>query len=108
MEAMGSEPLMRRRLAIMRTTAELLAAMARETFAPWPEEDTYVDVVASVLAGGFIELMISFVGGELKLDKKQLIADFVTMLITSAESAAQIARDRVATGGAVGPKLASC
>ncbi|KRA32490.1 hypothetical protein ASD81_13100 [Nocardioides sp. Root614] len=95
MEALGSEPLMQRRLAIMRSTADLLAAMARDSFAPWPEEDTYIDVVASVLSGGFIELMISFVGGQLKLDKEQLIADFVTMMITSAESAAEIARDRV-------------
>jgi AcrR family transcriptional regulator len=94
MEAMGSEPLMQRRLGIMRTTADLLATMARQSYPSLPADDTYVDVVASVLAGGFVELMISFVGGQLSISKDQLVDDFVTMMVSSAENAPAIARQR--------------
>jgi hypothetical protein len=88
-EALGSEPLMRRRLGIMRRVAEVIAVRLRNGDTQRPEGDSYVDVVAAVLSGGFVELMIAYLRDELELTKEQLIEDFATLAVNTWETTTQ-------------------
>jgi AcrR family transcriptional regulator len=98
-EALGSEPLMRRRLGSMRRVAEVIAEVMRNGDTKRPEGDSYVDVVAAVLSGGFVELMIGYLRDELDLTKEQLIEDFATLAVSTWETTAQT-RSRRLTGPA--------
>lgn len=87
-EALGSEPLLQRRLATMTVFAELIATQARASYAPAAREEPLVDLTARLLAGGLAELLISWLGGEIKVDRDQLIDDCVDLFVATAESAA--------------------
>jgi AcrR family transcriptional regulator len=93
-EALGSEPLMRRRLDTMRAFSDLLAAQARDFYRSPAESDTIVDLTASVLVGGMAELLIRWLNGSLDVTRGQLINDLTELFVATGESAAAIARSR--------------
>jgi len=97
-EALGSEPLMRRRLQTMHATARLIAEHGRATYRPPPEAEVLVDVTATMLAGGIGELLITWLDGGLEISRDQLIEDCAALFAATAESAAAIGRDRARKG----------
>ena len=98
-EALGSEALLERRLATMDTFAQLIAAQARASFEPPATEDPLVDLTARLLAGGLAELLITWLQGEIEIDREQLIDDCVALFVATAESAVAIARRRAGDDG---------
>jgi len=93
-EALGSEPLMERRLATMRAMADLIAAQARATYHLPARGDPFVDLTAALLAGGLAELLIVWLEGDLALDREQLVEDCVALSVAMAQSAVEISRKR--------------
>lgn len=93
-EALGSEALLERRLATMNTFAQLIAAQARASFKPPATEDPLVDLTARLLTGGLAELLITWLQGEIEMEREQLIEDCVALFVATAESAVSLARKR--------------
>ena len=93
-EALGSEPLLERRLATMSTFAGLIAAQARASYPPPAADDPLVELTARLLTGGLAELLITWLQGEIDIEREQLIDDCVALFVATAESAAALARKR--------------
>jgi AcrR family transcriptional regulator len=93
-EALGSEALLERRLATMNVFAELIAAQARASYPPPAAEDPLVELTARLLTGGLAELLITWLQGEIAMDRERLIEDCVALFVATAESAAALARKR--------------
>jgi AcrR family transcriptional regulator len=93
-EALGSEPLMKRRLATMRTMADLIASQARAMYHLPPGAEPFVDLTAALLAGGLAELLIVWLEGDLPLGREQLVEDCVALSVAMAHSAVEISRRR--------------
>ena len=98
-EALGSEPLMRRRLEVMRLYAGILGAQARELYGTPPEADPLVDLTATMLVGGMAELLISWLDGSLAVTREQLIDDVTELSVAIGEAAAALGRRRAKRGG---------
>lgn len=104
-EALGNEALARRRLASMRTLAELIALHGRASFGTQPGDEGLVQVTSALLAGGIAELLIAWTpgpgaaGGGLDVDREALIDDCAELVVAVGEGAARIARRRAATRG---------
>jgi AcrR family transcriptional regulator len=93
-EALGSEPLMQRRLATMRAMADIIAAQARLTYQLPPDGDPFVDLTAALLAGGLAELLIVWLEGDLPLGREQLVEDCVALSVAMALSAVEVSQRR--------------
>lgn len=93
-EAMGSAPLMERRMGTMRTYSQLIAAQARAFYGVRQEDDTIGDLAAALLSGGLAELLITWVDGGLAIPREQLIADATELFVATGESAVAISRRR--------------
>jgi AcrR family transcriptional regulator len=98
-EALGSEPLLERRLQTMSAFAQLIADQARASFSPPATEDPLVDLTARLLAGGLAELLITWLQGGIEMDREQLIDDCVALFVATAESGVTIARNRARMAG---------
>jgi AcrR family transcriptional regulator len=94
-EALGCEPLVRRRLEILDAFAQIAAHEARAAYNPPPEADAFVDLAATMLAGGMAELLIVWTDGRLTQTREQLVEDCIAMFSATAEAAAKVARSRV-------------
>lgn len=92
-EALGSVPLMERRMRGMRMIADLLATEIRAAYTV-PEDDAFVDLAAVALSGALTELMIVWLGGDLRMSRAQLVDDVVELLLLNAEGAAAVANRR--------------
>lgn len=93
-EALGNEPVMRRRLDAMRLFADIIAAEARQLYRPPADADALVDITSTMLVGGMAELLIAWVDGNLAVSREQLIEDFSELAVATGESAIAIARRR--------------
>ncbi|WP_205698356.1 TetR/AcrR family transcriptional regulator [Conexibacter sp. SYSU D00693] len=91
LEALGSEPLMRRRLAVVRSMTQLVAEHARAEFRPPPDAEPLVDLTATVLVGGLAEVLISWLDGGLRQDRDQLVDDFAALFVATGAAAADVA-----------------
>lgn len=98
-EALGSEPLARRRLDALRMLADVIAVQARVSYRPPPQEDGFVALTSTLLAGGLAELLIVWLDGGLDVSREQLIEDCVALFVATGESAARIAGARAAARG---------
>ncbi len=94
-EALGCEPLVRRRLEILTVFAQIAAQEARAAFNPPAHADAFVDLAATMLAGGMAELLIVWTEGRLTQTREELVEDCVAMFTATAEAAAKVARSRV-------------
>ena len=92
-EALGSEPLMKRRLATMQTISGIIAAEIRRAHS-LPAEDSFVDVAANGLAAAITELGVVWVTGDLVRTREQLTDDIVDLVIANIDSAAAIIHRR--------------
>jgi AcrR family transcriptional regulator len=93
-EALGSEALLKRRLATASTFSQLIAAQTRASVDSSATEDPLVDLMARLLTGGLAELLVTWLQGEIEIDREQLIEDCVALFVATAESAVAIARER--------------
>ena len=93
-EALGSEALLEHRLATMSLFARLIAAQTRTSIDSSASEDELVDLMARLLAGGLAELLITWLQGEIEIEREQLIEDCVALFVATAESAVAIANQR--------------
>lgn len=92
-EALGSVPLMERRMRGMRTIADVLAAEVRAAYTV-PADDPFVDLTAVALSGALTELMIVWLSGDLRISRAELVDDVVELLRINAEGAAAVANRR--------------
>ena len=93
-EALGSEPMMKRRLVALHELAQFIAAQARATYHLPSGADAFVELTSIVLAGGLTELMIVWLGGGLEMSRDELVDRCVELLVATGEGAAAIARTR--------------
>lgn len=96
-EALGSVPLMERRMRGMRTIADVLAAEVRAAYTV-PADDPFVDLTAVALSGALTELMIVWLSGDLRVSREQLVDDVIELLRINAEGAAAVANRRERRG----------
>jgi AcrR family transcriptional regulator len=94
-EALGCEPLARRRLEMLDAFAQIAATEARAAYGPPPEADDFVELAALMLAGGMAELLIAWTAGRLNHTREQLIEDCVAMFAATAEAAAKASARRL-------------
>jgi AcrR family transcriptional regulator len=75
-EALGSEALMRRRLAVARRYAQMLERTVRATMTVPPERDRALDIACSIAAGGMVEIKIGWLDGSLQSSAEELIEEY--------------------------------
>lgn len=90
-EALGSEPLMKRRLSALREIAALIAGQARATYDFPPGSDRFVELTSIVLAGGVTELVIVWLDGGLDVTRDELIAATVELVARVSADAGRMA-----------------
>jgi hypothetical protein len=93
-EALGSEVLMRRRYATIRTFATLLSGQAKDFYGMPEGADQLVELTSFMLVGGLAEALMAWLGGELETSREQLIEDTTELFVATGEAAVEIARAR--------------
>ena len=86
-EALGSEPLMRRRLETSRRFADLTVELARTFYGVSARETPGLEVAGLVVAGGLIETMVEWLEGGLSRAPEDVIEDFTNACVASLEAA---------------------
>lgn len=94
-EAMGSEPLTRRRFETLRMFAGLIASEAREFYGMPDADEALVQTSALMLAGGLAETLLAWLDGSLDTTREQLIADCTDLFAAAGETAVVMARRRL-------------
>jgi AcrR family transcriptional regulator len=90
-EAHGSETLMRRRAAAMRTIADVVADQERALLAPPPGSDTLVRAVSLMITGGAAELILAWLDGGIDVSRDEIIDLCVEFVLTFADNLATMA-----------------
>lgn len=98
-EAHGSETLMRRRAAAMRTIADVVADQERALLDPPPGSDTLVRAVSLMITGGAAELVLAWLDGGMDISREELIDLCVEFVLTFADNLTTMAT-RLAPGSA--------
>jgi AcrR family transcriptional regulator len=93
-EGLGNEAVMRRRLDVMDDLSRLLAAYARALYGMEEARDPIGDVASTLLVGGILELLITWLDGRLHMTREHLIDDMVELFVLTGEGAVAIARRR--------------
>jgi AcrR family transcriptional regulator len=93
-EALGSEPLMRRRMRTMTALSEVIAGYGREDYAPPVAAEPLLRVTAGLLAGGIAELLIAWIDGALDVTCEELVADCADLFVGVGDAARGIAERR--------------
>lgn len=93
-EAMGSEPLTRRRFETVRMFARLVAEQGRAFYGLSDEPDSLVDATALMLVGGLAETLLSWLDGTLRLTREQLVEDCTDLFVVTGEGALALVRLR--------------
>jgi AcrR family transcriptional regulator len=83
MEALGSEALTRRRLAVLRSIVEAVLVQTRRSRQPAGLSDTYREVVATVLVGGLAELLVAWMHGVIGAELPQVVEDYVQFVVAT-------------------------
>jgi AcrR family transcriptional regulator len=89
-EALGSEPLARRRFETVRMFARLVAAQGREFYGI--EGGSLVDTTALMLVGGLAETLLSWLDGKLRITREQLIENCTDLFVVMGEGASGMLR----------------
>lgn len=84
-EALGNEALNRRRIDAGFAVADLITSQL---------DDKIFRLGATVVVGGFTELLMAWLDGRIKISRKQLIDDATALFIALGEAAARIAAAR--------------
>jgi AcrR family transcriptional regulator len=87
-EALGNEALNRRRIDTGHEVVAFVRAFGRSRRPTPPGDDHLGAAAASVVVGGFSELLVSWIEGRLDLTRTQVIDDATTLFLALAEAAA--------------------
>jgi AcrR family transcriptional regulator len=93
-EAMGAEPLARRRFETVRVFAGLVAQQARTFYRLSDDPDPLVELTALMLAGGLAESLLAWLDGTLAVTHEELIEDCTDLFVATGEAAVALARRR--------------
>jgi AcrR family transcriptional regulator len=93
-EAIGSEPLTRRRFETVRMFARLVAEQGRHFYGIEGEAGSLIDTTALMLAGGLAETLLSWLDGHLRLTREELIEHCTDLFVLTGEGALALARGR--------------
>ena len=85
MEALGSEALTRRRLALVHS-AVAVAIDQKRSMGPARKSGPYREVAAMVLIGGLIELLILWIHGEIDSDLPQIVENYAQLVDDVSET----------------------
>jgi AcrR family transcriptional regulator len=89
-EALGNEALNRRRIDTGHEIVAFVQAFGRARRAVPPDDDHLGAVAASILVGGFSEVLVAWIEGRLDLTRTQVIDDATTLFLALAEAAAPV------------------
>jgi hypothetical protein len=92
-EALGSEAVMKRRLAIMRALADLIADQLGRAY-PEIEDESFLRFAAFGLVGLLVELMIAWTTGELTASQDELAQTTSELVVATIDGAVAVARGR--------------
>jgi AcrR family transcriptional regulator len=95
-EAMGAEPLARRRFETLRGFAQLVAEQARSFYGVSGGGDRMIDVSALMLVGGLAETFMAWLDGSLVVSKEQLVEDCADLFAAMGEGTLGLVRTRAA------------
>jgi AcrR family transcriptional regulator len=93
-EAIGSEPLARRRADTLRMFAALVAEQGRDFYGLVPGEEPLLQITALTLAGGLAETLRAWLDGSLRVSRAQLVEDCAELFVATGEAAVALARAR--------------
>lgn len=93
-EALGSEPLARRRADTLRLFAGIVAAQGREFYGLATAAETLLQTTALTLTGGLAETIRAWLDGTLKVSAAQLVEDCAELFVATGEAAVSLARRR--------------
>jgi AcrR family transcriptional regulator len=85
-EALGNEALNRRRIDTGHEIVAFVQAFGRERRGLPPVDDHLGAVAASILVGGFSEVLVAWLEGRLPLSREQLIDDATALFLALAEA----------------------
>jgi AcrR family transcriptional regulator len=95
-EAMGSEPLARRRFETLRMFSHLVAGQARDFYGIKDGAETLVEMSALMVVGGLAETLLAWLDGTLGVTREQLIEDCADLFVATGHGAVALARARAA------------
>jgi AcrR family transcriptional regulator len=93
-EAIGSEALTRRRFKTVRMFARLVADQGREFYGIEGEAGSLIDTTALMLVGGLAETLLSWLDGNLRVTREQLIEDCTDLFVATGEGALALVQAR--------------
>jgi AcrR family transcriptional regulator len=93
-EAIGSEPLTRRRFETVRMFARLVADQGRDFYGIKGDSGSLIDTTALMLVGGLAETLLSWLDGSLRVTREQLIEDCTDLFVLTGEGALGLTRAR--------------
>ena len=94
-EGLGNEALNRRRLEIGRMVVAFVEDSAAERRPSGQVADEVGRVAASVLVGGFSQLLVDWLAGRVRTDREQLIEDATALFLALGDAAATVAASRL-------------
>ena len=94
-EGLGNEALNRRRLEIGRMVVAFVEDSAAERRPSGQVADEVGRVAASVLVGGFSQLLVDWLAGRVRTDREQLIEDATALFLALGVAAATVAASRL-------------
>jgi len=96
-EGLGNEALNRRRIETGRMVVAFLEATAAGRRPSGQVVDDVGRVAASVLVGGFNQLLVDWLAGRMRIGREQLIEDATALFVALGDAAAAIAAQRIST-----------
>lgn len=98
-EGLGNEALNRRRIETGRMVVAFLEDSAAARRPSGQAADEIGRVAASVLVGGFSQLLVDWLAGRMRTDRERLIGDATTLLLALGDAAATVAAERAVSPG---------
>jgi AcrR family transcriptional regulator len=93
-EALGNEPLNRRRIETAHQLVSLVELAGAEAHGPLPPGEHVGRLAAAVLVGGAGELVVAWLDGRIKVSREQLVDDATEVFVAIGEAAARLAAGR--------------
>lgn len=84
-ETLGSELLTQRRLSMVRLTADALV-QSKPTRRPTAKTASYRQVAATVMVGGLVELLISWMHGEIDAELDHIVEDYIQVVLLVSDA----------------------
>jgi AcrR family transcriptional regulator len=85
-EALGSEPLARRRRQMVHDIAAVIGALGEATGQPLAR------MTSTLIAGGLVELLVAALDGSLDVTEEELVADTAALVVGLGDTARDLAR----------------